>query len=343
MKYNIRDKQNISSFHLKQQFISLLSNELERCSFNIVLGFESSMRERVCTLKFLDNKELEVCINIGFVSKAVKCSDCSFVFKLHYCALFAAEYIKLIEQAKTNVPQNYFDGLVCLNGIEILKNKEIQSIYSPLSCLSQRTKRSYCVRPIEISSAIYTLNKLRIFAASLLNKQDIATAASLCNGLLLYSGLPEIAYIHTGIPLYTTVHSFKKLGELIAKNPGAFDEFPILSLAPFEQIASLTTSDLLRICIQSNNAFLIGVAIRLVAFLHLPYDLEFDNSYHSNLVDAMKLYIKHSVTYCTETSKVSQGLLKDNLFAIRCAVKNINAYLTLNGIGLTTGNIHSIE
>lgn len=343
MKCNIRDKQKISSFHLKQQFISRLSNELEGCSFDIVLGFESSMRERVCTLKFRDNKKLEICVNIGFVPKAVKCSECSFVFKLHYCAMFVAEYIKLIEQAKNNVPQNYFDGLVYLNGIEVLKTKETQSIYSPLSCLGKKAKRSYCVRPLEISSAINTLNKLRIFATSLLNKQDIATATSLCNDLLLYSGLPEIAYIHTGIPLYTTVYSFKKLGELLAKNLEVVDEFPILSLAPFKQIESLTISNLLRICIQSNNAFLIGVAIRLIAFLHLSHDLEFDNSYHNNLVDAMKLYIEHSVAYCTETSKVSQGLLKDNSFAIRCAAKNINAYLTLNGIGLTTGNIHSIE
>jgi len=343
MKCNIRDKQNISSFHLKQQFISLLSNELEGYSFDIVLGFESSMRERVCTLKFFGDKKLEVCVNIGFVPKAVRCPDCSFVFKLYYCALFVAEYIKLIEQVKTNVPQNYFDGLVYLNSIEVLKTKETQSICSPLSCLSKKAKRSYCVRPIEISSAINTLNKLRIFAISLLNEQDIATATSLCNGLLLYSGLPEIAYIHASVPLYATVYSFKKLGELLAKNPKVADEFPILSLAPFKQIESLTISNLFRICIQSNDAFLIGVAIRLVAFLHLPNDLEFDNSYHNNLVDAMKQYIEHSVAYCTETSKVSQGLLKDNSFAIRCAVKNINEYLTLNGIGLTTGNIHSIE
>ena len=171
----------------------------------------------------------------------------------------------------------------------------------------------------------------------------MVSITSLCNGLLLYSGLPEIAYVHTNIPIYATVHSFKKLGELLAKNPEVTNEFPILSLAPFDQIESLTTSDLFRTCIQSNNAFLIGIAIRLVAFLNLPYGLEIDNSYHKNLVDAMKKYIEYSVSYCIETSQVSKGLLKDNSFAMRRAVKNINDYLTLSGIGLTTGNIHSIE
>lgn len=343
MKCNIRDIKNISSFHLKQQFISLLSTEFEGCSFDIVLGFESSMRERVCTLKILDNNKLEICINISFVPKAVKSSDCSFVFKLHYCALFVAEYIKLIEQAKTNVPQNYFDGLVYLNAIEILKTKETQSIYSPLSCLGKKAKRSCCVRPIEISSAINTLNKLRIFATSRLNEQDIATATLFCNELLMYSCLPEIAYVHSSIPVYVTTYSFGKLGELIAKNPEITNEFPILSLAPFDQIESLTTNDLYRTCTQSDNAFLIGVAIRLVAFLHVPYGLEIDNCCHRNLVDAMKLYIEYSVSYCIESSQASKGLLKDNSFAIRYVVKNINNYLTLNGIGLTTGNIHSIE
>ena len=191
--------------------------------------------------------------------------------------------------------------------------------------------------------AINTLNKLRMFAIPLLNKQDIATITSLCNGLLLYSGLPEIAYIHTNMPIYAMVHSFKKLGELLAKNPELTNEFPILSLAPFDRIESLTTNDLFRTCIQSDNAFLIGVAIRLVAFLRLPYGLEIDYSCHRNLVDAMKLYIEYSVSYCIESSHASKGLLKDNSFAIRCAVKNINNYLTLSGIGLTTGNIHSIE
>lgn len=343
MKCNPKDKQNISTYHLKQQFISLLSSELKGCSFDIVLGFESSMRDRVCTLKFLDNKKLEVCVNIGFVQKSVNSISCSFTFKLHYCALFVAEYIKLIEQAKANTPQSYFEGLVYLNSIEVLKTKETQSICSPLSCLDKKAKRSFCVRPIEISSAINTLNKLRIFATPLLNKQDIATITSLCNGLLLYSGLPEIAYIHTNMPIYAIVHSFKKMGELLAKNPEITNEFPILNLAPFDQIESLTTNDLFRTCIQSNNAFLIGVAIRLVAFLRLPYGLEIDNSYHENLVDAMKIYIEYSVSYCIEASQASKGLLKDNSFAIRCAVKNINDYLTLSGIGLTTGNIHSIE
>lgn len=343
MKCNPKTKQNISSFHLKQQFIDLLSCEFKGCCFDIVLGFESSTRDRVCTLKFLNNKKLEVCVNIGYIQKSVNHIGCSFVFKLHYCALFIAEYIKLIEQTKINMPQSYFDGLVYLNGIEILKTKEIQSICSPLSCLDKKAKRSHCVRPIEISSAINTLNKIRIFAVSLLNKQDIATITLLCNSLLLYSSLPEIAYIHTNIPRYTMVHSFKKLGELLAKNLEVMHEFPILNLAPFDQIEYLTSGDLFRACTQSNNTFLTGVAIRLVAFLHLPCGLEFDNGCHKNLVDAMKLYIEHSVAYCIEASQSKKGLLKDNSFAIRCAVKNINEYLTLSGIGLTTGNIHSIE
>lgn len=342
MQCKTKDKQNISTFHLKQKFISLLFSELEGCSFDILLGFESSMKEHVCTLKFHDSKELTVCVNIGFVKNSVKSVGCSFAFKLHYCALFIAEYIKLIEQAKTNIPQNYFDGLVYLNGIEVLKGKGTQGICSPLSCLQKKAKSGCCVRPIEISSAINALNKLRIFATPLLSKRDMATITLLCNGLLLYSSLPEIIYIHTNSPLFTTVHSFKKIGELLAENPEVVSEFPILNLAPFDQIESLTTSKMIQTCIQSNNTFWVGVAIRFIAFLQLPYDLEVDNNYHSNLVDAMKLYIAHSVDYCTEVCEVNQGLLKDNSFAIRYAVKNINEYLRLNGIVLTMGNIHSI-
>lgn len=342
MNRRLRKEQHIPTFYIKQEFIRLISSELEVYPLDIVLRFESSVRERICTLLFLDNTKLEICVNIGFVQKAINAIGCSFSFKLHYCALFVAEYIKLIEQAKNNTPQNYFDGLVYLNSIEVLKTKEAQCICSPLPCLGKKAKWSSCIRPIEISSAINALNKLRIFTASLLNKQDTAAAASACNSLLLYSGLPEIAYIRNNIPEYAIVHSLKKLGECIAANPEIVNEFPILSLGNFNQIECLTARELLQTCIQSNNAFLIGVAIRMVAFWNVPYNLEIAHDDHCNLVDAMKLYIECSVTYCAEIFEVNQGLLKDNSFAIRCAVKKVNEYLSLNGIGPTTGNVHSI-
>ena len=341
MKHSLNHQKKMSSFHLKQQFIGLLSNELGKSRFNIVLGFESSFRSRICTLKFSDDKQIEVCINLEYVKKSDNAADCSMILKVCYCALFVADYIKQIERAKSSVPQNYFEGLVFLNAIEVCKEKKTVSIYSPLSYWDKNPKSTYCVRPIEISSAINALNRLRIIAPSGVSERDKMAIKSFSDSLLLYSGLPEIAYVYGSIPVYALVDSFKRLAGIIVKDPEAVQEFPILGLAPFDQIKQLTVGSLFLSCIQSDNTFLIGVAIRLIAFFHLPYNFKIDSVNLEKLVSAMNQYIDYSIIYYNRLPKRGRYLMDDNLFAIKNAVKSFNSYLSMHGAGVITSNIHT--
>lgn len=341
MERNLKRRKKTSSFHLKQQFISLLSSELKNSGFDVVLDFESSFRSRICTLRFGNDRKVEVCVNLDYVKKSVNAAGCSMIFKVSYCALFIAEYIKQIGYARSGVPQSYFEGLVFLNAIEICKEKKTAGIYSPLFRWDKPPKSGYCVRPIEISSAINALNRVRMIAPSRLSKQDKAAIRSFGDSLLLYSGLPEIAYVHASIPVYALVDSLKRQANIIVKDPEAVQEFPILALAPFAQIKQLTAGDLFLSCIRSDNSFLIGAAIRLIAFLHLPYDLGIDDIHLEKLVSAMNAYIDYSIVYYNELSKCGGRLMNDNLFAISDVVKSINGYLSMHGFGVIAGGIHT--
>lgn len=342
MRFSLEKQKNITSFQLKQQFICLLSNELANSNFNIILGFESSSRERICTLKFADSQQIEIRINLGYIKKSVSAVGCSLMFKVCFCAFFVADYIKQVERAKNSIPKGYFDGLVILNAIEVCKVEQTVSVYSPLSQWGKKPKHTYCVRPIEVNSAINSINKIRLLAPTGLSKEDKAAIRTFGDNLLLYSSLPEVAYVHARIPVYTLVDSLKKMADLINSEPDIVQKFPILSLASFEQIDQLTVRDLFLSCVLSDNEFLTGIAVRLVAFFHLSYEKEFEKYGHEKLIMIMKQYIACSISYLNDVSASSGHLIKDNLFAIKTAVKAINDYLDIAGVGVLAGNIHSI-
>lgn len=342
MKHKLRKQKRMSTFELKQQFISLLASEFKNCVFDIVLGFESSSKSRICTVKFIDNKKVELCANLGYVEKSVYGEGCTQMLKVYYCIFFIAEYIKQIERAKTNIPQSYFEGLAFLNAIETYKSQRMVDVYSPVSYWNKKPNRLYCLRPLEISCAINTLNRIRLFASFEANEQERLTLKSFCESLLLYAGLPEISYIHARVPVYTLFDSFKRLAKFINNEPELVQEFPVLTLAPFERIMQLTVNDLLLCCIQSDNEFLIGVSIRLIAFLRPSRNVQFTEGILRKLIDAMNQYIDYSITYCDELSESSRCLLSDNLFAVKMAVKSINEYLTIYGADVVNGNIHCL-
>lgn len=341
MTHNQKNQNRMSSFHLKQQFISLLSSEFEKCGFDIILCFESSFSKRLCTLKFGEGKQVEVCINLEYVKKSINGVGCSMQVKICYCAFFVVDYIKLINLAKNNVPKSYFEGLAFLNAIEVCKDNKTVSIYSPLSHWNKKPKNKYCVRPIEIRSAINALNRLRLYLPSGLDEQDKLAIIALTDSLLLYSGLPEISYVHSSIPVYALVDSFGRLADIISKDPETIREFPVLALAPFDKIKQLTVRSLFLSCVQSDNNFLIGVAIRIIAFLQLPYNQEFENIDLGKLVNAMNSYIDYSIIYLNEMSKSGKFLMNDNMFAIKVAVKSINTFLSLCSFNMPDRNIHT--
>lgn len=342
MKFSVQSKKNMSSFELKQHFTSILSNEFTKCGFKIILGFEVSFKKRICTLYFTNSKQIDICVNLGYVKKSIDTIGSSLMFKVYYCAIFIAEYVKQIERAKKFAPQSYFEGLTFLNAIDTCRSNKKVSVYSPLSHWNEKPKRTYCIRPLEISSAINSLNKIRLLTPTKLNEQDIETIRTFCHSLLLYAGLPEVTYVHSNIPLYSVSDSLQRLANLILKEPAVVDEFPIFAIAPFERINQLTVGDMFLFCVQSDSKFLMGIAIRLIAFLKMSQDMGLDDSDYRRLVHEINSYVDYSISYCNGLSKLDRCLIKDNLFAIKTAVKSINNYLNICGTGVNAGNIHPV-
>lgn len=342
MKNDLKGQKRVSSFYLKQQFIGLLAGEFANCGFNIVLGFESSFKRRICKLEIVDGKQARICVNLGHLKSSVCIDGASLLFRVRYCALFIAEYIKQIERAKNSMPKSYFEGLAFLNAIEVCKSGRTVGIYSPLSHWNKKHGLSYCLRPLEISSAINALNRIRLLDRTELNEQEGLIVGTLCDSLLLYSCLPEVSYIRSQAPAYALVDSLRRLAALITRERDLTDEFPILSLAPFDKIKQLTVSGLFEHCIRSDNEFLTGVSVRLIAYLQPSLNITASGDAYQRTIDAIKRYIDYSLYYYRELPKSGGRILKDNLYAIKTAVRSINGCLSRNGIDVISGNIHSI-
>ena len=342
MKHTINTQNRMSTFSIKQLFIRILANEFDNCGFDVVLGFESTYNNRICTLHIVGHKRLEVNVNLGYVKQSFFAKRFSELFKAHYCAFFVAEYIKQLERAKNVLPQSYFEGLAFLNAIEVYKAKTVVRVFSPLSHWNEKPKRSYCLRPLEISSAINAINKLILFDSHKMDEKDKKSVRDLHNSLLLYASLPEISYVYECIPVYALVNSLKSLSNFASEDPAIDQEFPILSLFPFHRLDHLAVDDLFLHCLQSGNSFLVGIAIRLIAFLHQSDYRGVANHVREELINALSSYVDCGILYCNEVHKNERCFINDNLFAVKVAVKSIYEYTVMNELGMICGNIHSI-
>ena len=150
-----------TSFLLKQQLATLLSNECRPWGFHILLRFTSSFQKQTCTVKFEDHDRLQVFLNLASLKGGFSSPRCSWSFRVSYTALFVAAYIKQLEQARNRVPQTYWEGLAFLDAILDATGNQPVKLYSPLSLWNAKPNRTFTIRPIEVRSAIQSLTKLR--------------------------------------------------------------------------------------------------------------------------------------------------------------------------------------
>lgn len=346
----------MSYFNLKKQFKILFEKELGDCGLNIILSFESSFDNRLGRLRFVKDKGFEICVNLEYVKKSCFGKDISSKFKLYYCTLFINEFIKQLEQAKHSIPQSYFEGLVFLRAIDVLKSKKAVNICFPAFNISEAKKKksvSVCssvfnankgkksLNSLEISVAINALNKIKKLFADYLNIEELLYANSLCKCLMLFAGAPEIFYKKGEIPKYILPDLLKNTAKLIDEEPEMCKEYPVLAILPFENINNLTVNELFLLCIKAENKFLRGMAVRLIAFF--DFSMKLSEAEYNSLKEELNKYIEYSLYYYKENSELSFCLLEDNLIAIKIALKSINKYLGKEKINGDYGNIHLTE
>lgn len=339
--YSMKNDKKIPMFKLKQYYDRLLSEELADCGFSIVLGFESSFSARICTFKFVEDRKIEICMNLGGIKNAGLAVACSSKLQAYYCAVFVSEYIKLIRRAESEEPVNYFDGLVFLNAVEICQRRRKIRIYSPLLALEPQRK-VYRFYPIEISSAIKAIKRIKVSTILLTSDEERTQIEKSIDKFQLYACLPEIAYTEDKVPVYAIMDMFKKITITVVRRPDIIERFPILCILPFEQMMYMTINDLFQFGVHANNDFLTGLVIRLIAFFQFPYEIEFERDVRERLNEALKRYVKCCLMYYKKLQNSDEPLLKDNLFAVKAAVKSINRYLSVYGIDIKSGNVHAI-
>lgn len=340
MKDSLNGQPHISGFSLKEYVSAALSGELKGCGFHILLGFEASARDRICTLRFLPDQRLDVCVNLSHLKKTVPHPHCSLLCRVYYGVQYIAAYIHLLERAGRLVPQSYLEGLSFLNAVEVYQSAKPVSITTPLYRWKKKPGRKSSIRPIEISCAVSALNRMRFFLRNQLSEKERILLEDLADKLLLYAGVPEIAYDCANVPVYALNNSVGKLAVFLEKNPGLAETFPVLRLMEFKRIGQLTTDDLLSRYVQSDNSFLLGIAIRMTAFSGVTPRSGPHTERQGTLISAMNRYIENSLTYYKELSQAEELLLKDNLYAVKETVKAINHYLYIHGAGVNSGNIH---
>ncbi len=338
MKNNLN---KMSIYQLKQLFSQLLLNELKNCRFGILVSYELSMKKRICFIKMIKKENIKININLSYIKKSNFVINCSLIPKVYYCCFFIVHLVKQLESVKQVLPKSYFEGLTYYNAIEIYNYKKT-GIYSPILHRCNKNKRSYCMRPIEIYCAIKAIEKIVMMKQLELTDNDRKTLNAFKETLLQYSYLPEISYIKKRIPVYTVINSLKEIAKFIEKNPDMINEFPILTLASFNKMKKLTIRDLFLTCAESNNDFLIELAIRLVAFFHFAYTLDYKNNDYERVIEEMKKYISTYAKFHGKISMQENYFLQDNFSAVKNAVKEINCFLCMNGITVSSGNIHFI-
>lgn len=330
------------SFNIKQQLINLLSHEFETCGFNIVVGFESSFSGRIFTMQLSENNRLELCINLDAVKSGIDLNLSSKKIAIYYCALYIANYVKLMELSKHKTPETYFDGLVILNAIQNYKIHNTISVYSPLKG-KKLLDSTYCIRPIEVESAIDSWNQILFLLESEISSNDKVVIKKAVNALLLYASLPEVSYISSTMPTYSLYNSLEYIEKLIALDSRVVTSFAIFELLSFQMLTTISTMELFQLYLRRENRFLIGIAIRMIAFMPLA-DVCGNNEecISDSLLQAINKYRENSVIYFKELSSSNTQLFKDNLFAIKKAVFALNQYMALHGLKGNSGTIHSI-
>lgn len=339
----MKDELNkMSIYQLKQLCSQILLTELKNCRFNIFVGFEINISSKICSIKTLKSKKIKIDINLNYIKKSLPIKNYSLIFKVYYCCFFIVQYMKQFDIVKQNLPVSYFEGLVYLDAIEKYIQKGRINIYSPIFHLYTKNKRPYCINPIEIYCAIKAIERTVMTEQLELNDNDKKILIAYKESLLQYSCLPEIYYKKKRIPVYAVINLLNDIAKVIKKSPDVINEFPILTLISVNKIKEISLKDFFLVCAESNSEFLMGVAIRLVAFLNLTYRLEYKNRKYERFIEEMKKYISTYVEIHGKIFMQESYFHQDNFLAAKKVVKKINRFLSMNNITVLSNNVHFI-
>lgn len=326
-----------SSYVLKKLFYEILSRELIFYNFTIHVSFEWRQSGQLFSVWFFDVYKVELKVNLKAVGNSLFWRM-ETIINVYYSAYFIADYIRRLRNAFDTEPDNYFDGLVTIDGLfDMTSNRKI-NIYSPVN-MERNTCKKKTVRAIEIQNAISALDRVRTEFHQVLNADQKCYVDNKISEFLLYSEMPEIVYDNSAVPIYSAIDTLDCLHKMVG-DAGIAERAKVLKGID-KKMLNLNIDMLPDIIHKAkDNKVFFGLVLRLLCISKVIEVICKGDVYDGSLLFATNEYRHKSVSYSQKCGLTNNKLIRDNMRAIGFISKEINIFLGKCKCNCDSGVIH---
>ncbi len=315
-------------------FDSILTAELALCKNFTTADYVWDRPERIFTSKVRDNKILlKINLNLGkesiFKYEKEPCDT-----ELYFRAYFISCYVRLLENAENFVPNNYFSGLVFLQGIEELESRRKTAFNIPWC-----TKKRRSVTPLSVYCGVNALNRMLIEFESHFNTETRKVCKRLIDEFFCYFDLPEISYGKRKSPVFSLFSMLWKTEKLLCQKEHITERYRFFKENKIVKGSLCSVETLLALAEKTENTFFSGIAARI--FLFFP-EVKNSSDYLKN--DRIKESFSAIKKYTFEYFKICRDsdipVIKDNFKGIRILAQKTdeNCFEELSDI--ESGRLH---
>lgn len=323
-----------SSHDRKVLFDRILSKDLAVCKYKIKAFYKWENSAQIFSFRFLDEKNIEVGINLNIDKDLFSSSPYSRELDICYRSYFIANYLRCLEGAEDTIPCSLFQGLVVLESVNDIHTQGIIDVYSPLPA----TKKSR-VRPINIHCAIRALTRILIEQKEVVTPHVQIQCERSIDWMVAYTRLPEVMYGKSRKPKYALFNDLVILKKLLDKHQVTTERYPIFASYGILNFDDQTINELLERGLSSR--FWNDVIIRIIACSGGMRSV-IDVTTLPEIRESVLAFWEESLS-CYQESRTSKNvILDDNLLAIKKMSKKIGQSFSLRGT-VGSGALHFIQ
>lgn len=330
----MKHKVTQTSHGQKILFDRILSRDLAVCKYNIKAFYKWERSAKIFSLRFLDEKNIEVGINLNIDKGLFRAGPYSTELDICYRSYFVANYLRCLESAEDTTPSSLFQGLVVLESICDIHTDGKIDIYSP-----HLATRSSGLKPINVHCAIRALTRLLIDQKNVITPDVQVQCESTINWMVEYTLLPEVMYAKSRKPVYTLLNDLLVLKKLLDKQPGITNSYSMFTSYGISNIVEQSIDELLGQT--ASNRFWNDAIMRIVAHsdgMRGLIDLATLPGIRKSVVE-----FKEKSLSCYQESHNSKNIvLADNLLAIKKLSKRVEQTFSLREPA-NSGTLHFIQ
>ena len=315
-------------------FDRILSSDLAVCKYNIKAFYKWESSTQIFSLRFLDERNIEVGINLNIDNGLFRSGSYSTELDICYRSYFIANYLRCLEGAEDTIPSSLFQGLVTLESICDIHTEGKIDIYSP-----HLATRSPGFKPINVHCAIRALTRLLIEQKNVINPDAQVQCESTINWMLEYTQLPEMMYAKSKKPIYALLNDLLALKKLLDKRPGITNNYSMFTLYGISNIVEQSVDELLGQ--SASNRFWNDAIMRIAAYSDGMRGL-IDLATLPGIRESVVEFKEKSLSCYQESHNSKNIVLADNLLAIKKLSKRVEQTFSLKEPA-NSGTLHFIQ